>query len=364
MLRHILFILLACSFSYAQFTGPAGPSGGGAAPAGSAPDVGDTQGTMHVKTVSGSVRMENGQAPPNRVGIDRNCGGTRTRATVTDAKGNFSFPLGATKTKPTAVNTDTDPHKTLKDNLEIDCTLQADLPGFESSVLSLTKRLTESSANVGTIVLKRASGVRGTAISAKDAQAPKDARKEYDKGSEALNKGQAEEARKHLEKALAAYPDYPGALVLLGHAQISLNQVEEGVKSYQTAAEKDDAYVLPHVYLAQVAATQQKWDVAITEGNKAIDLDNMNFPAAYFYVAGALYNSHKPEDALKLALRGAEVDKAHTTPRLELLAGQILSLKGEIKEAADHYRNYLQYAPNAPDIGQVKQQLAQLEQMK
>ena len=39
----------------------------------------------------------------------------------------------------------------------------------------------------------------------------------------------------------------------------------------------------------------------------------------------------------------------------------ILAQKSDFKAAAQELRSYLQLAPNAPDIGQVKAQLAEIE---
>lgn len=51
-----------------------------------------------------------------------------------------------------------------------------------------------------------------------DLAAPKNARKEYEKGHRSLQSGNFEEARSHLEKAVAEYPCYARALASLGVA--------------------------------------------------------------------------------------------------------------------------------------------------
>jgi regulator of sirC expression with transglutaminase-like and TPR domain len=55
------------------------------------------------------------------------------------------------------------------------------------------------------------------------------------------------------------------------------------------------------------------------------------------------------------------MDKQHRNPRINQLLGIILHNKQDYAGAAASMRDYLKFAPNAPDADAVKQQLAVLE---
>ena len=57
---------------------------------------------------------------------------------------------------------------------------------------------------------------RGTTISALSLAAPKDAKKAYEKGMEALKKKKPQDAVKNFEKAVEVYPKYASAWYELG----------------------------------------------------------------------------------------------------------------------------------------------------
>lgn len=364
--KSALFLLLIFSagVGVGQVLGPSGPGPG--APEVAADGInGSAAGSIQVVNVSGTVRLQDGSVPADRVAILSNCAGHVYKETYSDAKGHFTFNLRdrLASSKTAGVNPVTDPTRTLTQHLTAECTISAELTGYQSSTINLsTFHLGDRSGNVevGSITLSRSSSVKGTAVSSMDANAPKGARKDYEKARDLLDHGKAEDAKKLLEKAVEAYPQFASAWVLLGHADMALNQVEDGRSAYQKAIAADPNYVPPYVFLAQVAVVQQKWEDAVEHSQKALALDDQNFPAAYFYLAGAKYNLGKAEEALEFAKKGIAADRANTTPRLHLLAGQIYSLQGESAKAAEEFRAYLRLAPNAPDAAQVRSQLDSL----
>ncbi|HET9696142.1 MAG TPA: tetratricopeptide repeat protein [Terriglobales bacterium] len=359
-----IFLLAYSAMTFAQGPGPSGPGPGAPAVAGDGVN-GSAVGSLQVVNVSGVVRLQDGSVHSESIAILSDCAGHINKEAYSDGKGHFTFNLRdrLATTKPGGTNPVTDPTRTLTHHLTAECTISAELTGYQSSTINLsTFHLGDRSGNVevGTITLTRSTSVQGTAVSALDANAPKNAHKDYDKARELLDHGKADEAKKLLQKAVEAYPQFAGAWVLLGHADMALNQVEDGRTAYQKAISADPNYVPPYVFLAQVAVVQQKWDDAAKYSQQAIALDDQNFPAAYFYLAGAKYNVGKADEALEAAMKGIAVDHANSTPRLHLLAGQIYSLQGESAKAAEQFQAYLRIAPNAPDAAQVRRQLDSL----
>ena len=77
--------------------------------------------------------------------------------------------------------------------------------------------------------------------------------------------------------------------------------------------------------------------------------------------SAASYNLHKYDEALASAREAQKLDTAHKFPKVEQLLGLILYQKKDYAGAAEQMRKYLLLAPDAPDAGQVKQQVAELE---
>jgi predicted Zn-dependent protease len=76
-------------------------------------------------------------------------------------------------------------------------------------------------------------------------------------------------------------------------------------------------------------------------------------------VANYLLNQF--DAAEKSARQGLKADIEGSIPKLEYVLGMVLLRKHDLAGAQEHMKNYVQRAPNDPDIGKVQQQLAALE---
>jgi hypothetical protein len=189
--------------------------------------------------LSGKVQMDDGTAPPEPVIIERVCNGTPRAEGYTDSKGRFSFQLGqnlammqdasygpdanmsnrgipgntggASQNSATGSRGQTPGMRDLSG-----CDIRASLPGFRSDVVSLSGHRALDRPEVGTIILHRVGNVEGTTISMTTLQAPKDAKKAFEKAHEALRKGKAADAQNNLEKAVEVYPQFASAWYELG----------------------------------------------------------------------------------------------------------------------------------------------------
>src|SRR3954471_14190416 len=99
----ILALLAMCIPAFAQRTGTPGSPSTGSRPAGptNTPTVPqpptnfpNTQGERQVMYISGSVVLQEGNAPPEPVAIERVCGGSAHKEGYTDSKGHYQIQLG------------------------------------------------------------------------------------------------------------------------------------------------------------------------------------------------------------------------------------------------------------------------------
>jgi superkiller protein 3 len=222
-------------------------------------------------------------------------------------------------------------------------------------------RLPETQRPVQRPAPTRKANVERDVISITSLNAPKEAKKAYEKGLKAMRKRKWKAGQKEFEKAVEIYPQYAAAWFELGKALEEQNKLDEARKAHRRALAADDKLVRPYIQLAGIAARQRKWqEVADTTG-RALKLNPIDFPGAYFYNAVASYNLKNLQAAEKSAREALRLDTQHSFPRIDHLLGVILVRKGDLSGAAQHLKNYLELVPNASDAPAVRKQLAKVE---
>jgi tetratricopeptide (TPR) repeat protein len=98
-----------------------------------------------------------------------------------------------------------------------------------------------------------------SAEAATDLAAPKNARKEYEKGSRALHSGNLEEARKHLEKAVAEDPCYARAQTALGLTLSMQQQFAAAESAFNQSIKCDGGFLPAYLQLAILLKAQKKY---------------------------------------------------------------------------------------------------------
>jgi TolA-binding protein len=340
--------------------------------------------------ITGRVTMEDGTGPPEPVVIERVCGGSPHSEGYTDSKGYFSFELGGRNNGmvPDASETNVmrDPGgmggaggfggisgmgSTTGNGGGMDpagrymnCELRARLAGYRSQFINLAMRRPMDDPNVGVILLHRiGSNEEGTTVSAVSLAAPKDARKAFDKARDAEKKKKPEEAMKNYQKAVEVYPKYAAAWYEIGRLNAIQGQTDAAKKSFETAVEADPKYVDPYLQLGLLAARAQNWQALAEVSDRAIKLDPFDYPQAFFFNAVANFNLKKVDVAEKSAREAERLDTRHQYPQAAHLLGVILAQRQDYPAAAEHFRNYLKFAPDASDAPAVRTQLEQIDKM-
>jgi Flp pilus assembly protein TadD len=325
----------------------------------------------------GKVVLDTGMEPPTPVAVIRVCNGSGRREAFTSSDGSFSFMVGDrsnsnmpdasedmrqfgsdsqfSRSNPLTVGPDS-PESTVAD-----CELRADLAGYASSTIRLDPSMNNS--NVGVIVLHSRSKKTEGMISVASLQVPAKPRREYEKGSELLEKGDLVEAEKSLRKAIDQYPKFAEAWLRLGDLKQRQKNIEGAMSDYQEAINADPNFSLPYVRMAFLSALTSKWEQTHKLCERLISLDPVNFPLAYYYDGVAEYNLNHLAPAETNAIRAENLDKLHAEPRVELLLASIYNAKGDHASAAEHYRLYLKLVPNGPLNERVKADLAKSEEM-
>jgi tetratricopeptide (TPR) repeat protein len=380
-----LFLLLGAMAGFpliAQVGGMGGTTptpGSGTQSVQAAPRGGESARPVYI---SGKVAVEDGSAVAQNVTIERVCSGIAKTVAYTDSKGRFNFEwgnrslmvtdasdagsgrsansgFGGSQSAGGASALAADPFG----NRMMNCELRAVMAGYTSDAVDLFNRKGADTPDVGTIMLRRIAGVEGTSISLTSMMAPKDARKAYERGLQAMLKSKPEEAAKEFDKAAALYPKYADAWVSLGKLRIEQKSIEPGREALKKAMDADPKLVAPYMELGLLAARDTNWEESARYLDRAVALDPVDFPQAWYADAVANYNLKKYDAAEKAAREAVKLDPKHVNPRSDYLLALVLIEKKDFAGASAELTTYIQLAPHAPDLAQARDQLGQLAKL-
>jgi tetratricopeptide (TPR) repeat protein len=231
-----------------------------------------------------------------------------------------------------------------------------------SVVLSGYRRFTGYVKEGTVIVLRRIGPNEGSSISAVSLNAPVDARKQYEAGESAAGKRKWPLAEEHFRNAVALYPQYALAWSELGQVLQQEGRLPEATEAFLKARAADSVYIKPVVQLARASSLQGNWEDEMRISEEALKMHPVEFPAAYYYHAEAVYHLGKLEDAERLTREALRLDPGGTCPESVVLLGEIFERQGNTHDAIIEYRNYLKVAPHGEQAKQVRDALARLKQ--
>ena len=321
--------------------------------------------------LSGKVALDDGTPPPELVRIEKICGATPRPEGYTDSKGRFSFQMdnnvgvfadasdssfGGFPGQRSSASGGSNTERSLSG-----CELRAVLPGFRSDSVNLSMHRSFDNPDVGTIILHRIAGVQGTTISYVSLNAPKDATRAFEKGREALRKEKQPEAEKQFRKAVELYPGYASAWYELGRMEEGRNQMKEATADFKKSIDADPKYVSPYLNLSNITAHDADWAQTLDLTDRALHLNSVEFPQAYYYNAVANLNLRHLDQAEKSAREAIKLDTRKSFVKLNQLLAAILVEKQDYSGAAKAMRDYLRDNPQASDAEKVRARLAELD---
>jgi cytochrome c-type biogenesis protein CcmH/NrfG len=190
---------------------------------------------------------------------------------------------------------------------------------------------------------------------------PPRARKEYSAACSALKSNKLAASEQHLRKAVQIDPQYVAGWVMLGQILEAQQHSDLARTACSRASDADPKYVGSYLCLAEIAGREEKWGEVLQHTTRAFELDAAPDPYAYFFSAIAYFNLNQFAEAEQRALKAEALDGEHHEPRIQFLLGQIYKAKHDSVKAAAQLREFLKYAPAAPDSETVKEDLAKLE---
>lgn len=211
------------------------------------------------------------------------------------------------------------------------------------------------------ILLKRLGENEGTGVSMTVLRAPPNAKKEYERGEQAIAKKKWAEAQARFEQALALYPDYATAWSQMSDALQHQGKLPEAETALNRAIKADPKYIKPYVQLASLLLDQKRWEDAAGVAEQAFKLNPIEFPQVYSYYALACLNLGRMDAAEKSARRAVDLDSGHDYPRAEYVLAAVLAGKGDLAGAIEHARQYVSAVRRREDTSDAKRQIADWE---
>ena len=162
------------------------------------------------------------------------------------------------------------------------------------------------------------------------------------------------QARQMFEKAIDLDPKYADAYAALGSTYYTawLSQWSQGwsdaldraFQLEQQAIALNDSEALAHAILGAIHLWKRQYEVAVTEGERAVALDPNN-PSCNYWLAIVLVDSGKPAQAIASAEKAARLDPAKGGFYL-FIVGYAYTMMGRYAEAIPILKKTVAYAPD------------------
>ena len=191
---------------------------------------------------------------------------------------------------------------------------------------------------------------------------PEKARKEFDNGAEAMDRGDLAGAVKHFEKAEKIYPNYASAFNNLGVIAAQQKDFETARTYFEKAVSLNDHLPDAYLNLSKLDLNQQKFQDAKQPLARVLAMEPDNL-AALLMMANCELITGQNESAIAYAR------KIHQLPHEKfaashLVAARALEASHHPDQAIEEYRIFLQEAPSSEFAHDAQEALARLQSAK
>lgn len=288
-------------------------------------------------SLQGRVLFPNGTAPPNPVRVTITFNGMHVYEIFTDLSGRFSFSGLRRGMYRLTAEGDGETFETTSVNAEIAAFGAAPQTFTQNIQLRLKTGKTIPPAGV-------------TSAEALDANLPAHAREEYDKGVKDSGNNKPENAIKHFQEAITAYPRFYSAYVAIAEQYVKLKRDEEAAQSYQKAIEMKPDSAPAYVGLGVMLVKQKKYGEAIAPLRRSLEIEKQSSTPYLFLGLSEMMTGDYQSSEANL-LRAHEIGKP-VLARIYL--ANLYELKGEPARAIEQLKAFLKESPNLPEERQTE----------
>ncbi len=191
--------------------------------------------------------------------------------------------------------------------------------------------------------------------------APK-ARKELDKGLDALRGDDLKEAQKHLEAASQLAPGHPDVLYLLGVLYTRIQDLPRAQSVLEKATQIDPGHARALAALGTVLSNEGKYEAAIPKLEAALKLSSNSWET-HWTLARAYYQQRLFSDSSTQAQQALTLSQGKA-PEIQLLLAQALAASGQKAKALEELESFLRDHPGHPKVPTAQRWVKQLQEVR
>ncbi|MGA2134961.1 MAG: tetratricopeptide repeat protein [Bryobacteraceae bacterium] len=199
---------------------------------------------------------------------------------------------------------------------------------------------------------------RGAMVSAKELSIPDEARRAYDEAGKKLARHEVDAAVAHLRRAVEIAPQFAEAWNHLGTIAYQTRDYAQAESCFRKALAADPKLFQPLVNLGGVLINLKKFDEAL-QYNLYAKLNHPNDALANSQLGMNYFFLDQPEMASKYLTAAKQIDPAHFS-HPQLVLAQIDLNRQDRAAAVVELEEFLQYHPDAPEAGKIKDDIARL----
>jgi tetratricopeptide (TPR) repeat protein len=155
-------------------------------------------------------------------------------------------------------------------------------------------------------------------------------------------------AKDEARRALSIDPRLAEAHATMGKIQTDYYwDWEQAERDFQQAIKLRPKYANSHLWYSMLLATQGRFDEAVSEANRALELDYFS-PVTRTQVGQVLYRARRYDDAIAALRKSLDLEPNFAAAHYFL--GQCHLMKGNRDEAIVEFKRALNIAPNTPDF--------------
>jgi Ca-activated chloride channel homolog len=196
-------------------------------------------------------------------------------------------------------------------------------------------------------------------VSKLDLAAPKNARREYDKGYLFLIRKDLQRAIEHLERATSSYPNFVAAHTALGIAYLNAGQTQQAHDEFARALTLDDHLPGSYLNLGCAQMQLQRYSEAEESLKKASSLAPLDIVLLKALTYAQFKNRNYP--AVIATTRQVHHQKHADAALVHLFAAAAWEAQGHLGEAQDELETLLSEDPKSPLSGQFRKILDQIK---
>ena len=301
--------------------------------------------SLRTETVTGTVMIATGGPAPKNTQVELICGGRQVLSRFTDKKGRFSISFRYRDAQRSLLHV-------ASNNIGSGCAVRAVSKDHVSSRVPVREGMA--------VVLFPRDKSAGALVSITTLEAPEEAKAALEKAENELSGSDpnVDAAVRHLERAVAIYPQFAAAWHLLGTTLWRNREFERAINAFESALEADRGFLPVYRPLVGIRADQADWAEVVSMAETWASLQPTAIEADYYLCWGYL-NLRLFERSLTPCRNVADSSVVDRFVHAYHFLGVAYAALGDYQRAAVELRRYLELQPDAEAATKIKAQLAQ-----